>query len=81
MEKRDPTKPAVDMQEAAQVVPWIKGYPSKGRLRMTLAQAGQEMYIIISKYSDNYLEYINDNQPTADFMTMTQYGSYSIDSA
>lgn len=31
LEKRDPCKPAVDMQEAAQVVAWIKKYPSEER--------------------------------------------------
>lgn len=31
LEERDPHKPAVDMQEAAQLVAWIKKYPSGER--------------------------------------------------
>lgn len=49
--------------------------------RLTVAQDGKEMYIIISEYSDSYLEYINDNKPTGDFMTMARYGPYEIDHA
>lgn len=39
------------------------------------------MWIIISEYSDSYLEYIQEKKPTDDFMTMTQYGPYNIDNA
>lgn len=49
--------------------------------RVTVAQDGKEMYIIISEYTDGYLAYITDNKPTNDFMAMTQYGPYAIDNA
>jgi hypothetical protein len=49
--------------------------------RLTVAQDGKQMYIIISAYRESYLGYVNDNEPTDDFMTMTQYGPYNIDNA
>ncbi|CRG85013.1 hypothetical protein PISL3812_02167 [Talaromyces islandicus] len=42
----------VDMQEAAQVVAWVKQYPSNERQRVVVSQNGEEIYINFAQYDD-----------------------------
>jgi hypothetical protein len=70
-----------EMQEAAQVVAWIKQFPGSNR-RALVAQDDEEIYVTFAEYNNGWLDYIKRSHVQANgLMTMVQYGPWDLKSA
>ncbi|KAJ0420266.1 hypothetical protein BJY00DRAFT_313205 [Aspergillus carlsbadensis] len=72
----------IRMQEAAQMVAWIKHYPEPdtrlnwpGR-RFHVSQDRDRIYIIVAEYKKGYLDFLAGNEEQTAFMTMHEYGPW-----
>lgn len=57
----DNHSPKVDMQEVAEVIAWIKSFPTAAGTadsRVLLSKDGTELYISIFTYDDGWLRYL-----------------------
>ncbi|PYI31145.1 hypothetical protein BP00DRAFT_425792 [Aspergillus indologenus CBS 114.80] len=80
----------INMQEAAQMVAWIKSDPdldgslNKTGRRLHVSQNRHEVFLIFAEYDQDYLDYL-DNKPTpgtgVHFLTMHEYGPWDITSS
>ncbi|CRG85497.1 hypothetical protein PISL3812_02551 [Talaromyces islandicus] len=72
----------VDMQEAAQVVAWIKAHEDPAKLRILVSQNGADVYVTFAEYDDNWLKYIRTGKlRPLSLLRMNQFGPYPLDDA
>ncbi|GAB1201872.1 hypothetical protein APSETT445_000464 [Aspergillus pseudonomiae] len=75
--------PAVDMQEVAQMVAWVKQHPSvpgNGK-RVLVSQDGTDIYISVFQYDQGWLRYLEGGRGSivhAGFAYMHRYGPWNI---
>ncbi|KAB8256852.1 hypothetical protein BDV32DRAFT_152872 [Aspergillus pseudonomiae] len=75
--------PAVDMQEVAQMVAWVKEHPvipGNGK-RVLVSQDGTEIYISVFQYDQGWLRYLEGGRGcivNAGFAYMHRYGPWNI---
>ncbi|GKZ36369.1 hypothetical protein AbraIFM66950_007403 [Aspergillus brasiliensis] len=75
--------PAVDMQEVAQLVAWVKQNPGVlgADQRVLLSKDGTDLYISVFEYDQGWLRYLNGGPgciSQAGFAYMRRYGPWSI---
>ncbi|OXV05752.1 hypothetical protein Egran_06480 [Elaphomyces granulatus] len=71
--------PAVDMQEVAQIVAWIKEYPNRTVQRILLSQDRDEIYISFAEYDNNWETYLCSGKvANAGFMVVNRFGPWRI---
>ncbi|OGM40373.1 hypothetical protein ABOM_010591 [Aspergillus bombycis] len=81
--RRDDHTPAVDMQEVAQMVAWVKqdpGVPGNDK-RVLVSQDGTDIYISVFQYNQGWLRYLNGGPGSivhAGFAYMHRYGPWNI---
>ncbi|KAL3461975.1 hypothetical protein BJX64DRAFT_288927 [Aspergillus heterothallicus] len=72
----------IRMQEAAQMVAWLKCHPERERClnkpgrRLHVSQDRNEIYIIVAEYNMDYLDFLNGNGDSNAFMIMHEYGPW-----
>jgi hypothetical protein len=70
----------VDMQEAAQIVAWIKCHEAPANRRIIISQDNDEVFVTFAEYDSNWLRYLrNGTLNLTSVMTMTQYGPWRLD--
>jgi hypothetical protein len=70
------------MQEAAQVVAWIKAHEEPAKMRILLSQDDTDVYVTFAEYDDDWLKYLRTGKlRTLSLLTMNQYGPYSLGDA
>ncbi|RAL03730.1 uncharacterized protein BO80DRAFT_268743 [Aspergillus ibericus CBS 121593] len=79
--------PTIRMQEAAQVVAWLKSRPDRGGLlngpgrRILLSQDRHEIFITVAEYDDKYLDFLDGNPgPDRAFLRMHEFGPWNTQS-
>ncbi|CAG7950355.1 unnamed protein product [Penicillium salamii] len=79
---------SIAMQEAAQMVTWIKTNPDPaGKIggcghRLHVSQDRNEIYIIFAEYDETYVKYLDDKLDRSKdpgFLTMHQFGPWDIE--
>ncbi|OGM46182.1 hypothetical protein ABOM_004861 [Aspergillus bombycis] len=63
---RSTKQAAIQIQESAQMVAWIKSddhWAERRKLRFHVSQDRHEIYVTVAEYSDEYLAYLNSSQP------------------
>ncbi|KAK2768594.1 hypothetical protein FQN54_000450 [Arachnomyces sp. PD_36] len=82
IKKRKP----ICMQEAAQMVAWIRSHPDRGGWlnlpgrRIHVSQDHHQIYIVIAEFTDGYIDYLEKGAPSDVYMTMHEYGPWETDS-
>ncbi|PYI29013.1 hypothetical protein BP00DRAFT_427913 [Aspergillus indologenus CBS 114.80] len=84
---RQKNGPAIRMQEAAQVVAWLKSHPDRSGLlnkpgrRILLSQDRHEIFITVARYDDKYLDFLDGKPgPERAFMRMHEFGPWDTQS-
>ncbi|KAJ5587728.1 uncharacterized protein N7459_003493 [Penicillium hispanicum] len=79
---------AIQMQETAQMVAWIKSDPEKldgtRKLRLHISQDRHEIYLTVAEYDDDYIRYLTDERKSTkafSFLTMHEFGPWSTQDA
>nr|KMM68379.1 hypothetical protein CPAG_04708 [Coccidioides posadasii RMSCC 3488] len=73
---RERKRKAICMQEAAQMVAWIRSYPDRGGClnlpgrRVHVSQDRHEIYITIAEYNGDYIDYLEKDTSSDVYLTM-----------
>ncbi|QKX55967.1 uncharacterized protein TRUGW13939_03066 [Talaromyces rugulosus] len=81
-DKREKCGLQVDMQEAAQIVAWVKEYPSTERQRVLISHNGPQIYVTFAKYDDAWVDYLEGKDVKGNdksLLTMSRVGPFTID--
>ncbi|QKX64283.1 uncharacterized protein TRUGW13939_11456 [Talaromyces rugulosus] len=70
----------VDIQEAAQIVAWIKQHETPANKRILVSQDDKEVFVTIAEYDSNWLRYLRGGRlDLTSVMQMHRYGPWKLE--
>ncbi|KAI0810311.1 hypothetical protein GGR55DRAFT_646127 [Xylaria sp. FL0064] len=78
----------IRMQEGAQMAAWISQYPPRNledmrqknyrERRLLISQDRDDIYLTFAEFDASYVDYIRHRSNTTSFLTMNEYGPFSV---